>query len=100
MVCRNIHRIFRIAYSLSSAYSPGVDADYTTWKIREDGEHKQTLDYIFYSAGALDCEAVLAMPSGDALGEERLPSAAFASDHLSLVADLRLRKKAAIMPTD
>jgi len=49
--------------------------------------------YIFYSAGALDCEAVLAMPSGDALGEERLPSAAFASDHLSLVADLRLRKK-------
>ena len=45
--------------SLSSAYSPGVDADYTTWKIREDGEHKQTLDYIFYSAGALDCEAVL-----------------------------------------
>jgi len=40
------------------------------------------------------------MPSGDALGEERLPSAAFASDHLSLVADLRLKKRAAIKPTN
>ena len=40
------------------------------------------------------------MPSGDALGEERLPSATFASDHLSLVADLRLKKKAALKATD
>ena len=32
------------------------------------------------------------MPSGDDIGEERLPSAAFASDHLSLVADLRLKR--------
>ena len=24
------------------------EAKYTTWKIREDGEHIQTLDYIFY----------------------------------------------------
>ena len=92
----NFIGFFRICFSLSSAYSPGVDADYTTWKIREDGEHKQTLDYIFYSAGSLECEAVLGMPSGDDIGEERLPSAAFASDHLSLVADLRLRRQTTI----
>ena len=76
--------------SLDSAYAPDT---YTTWKIREDGEHKQTLDYIFYSKDRMSVEAVLEMPSGDEIGDARLPSAAFASDHLSLVADLRLRKK-------
>ena len=76
--------------SLNSAYAPDT---YTTWKIREDGEHKQTLDYIFYSGDRMSVEAVLEMPSGEDIGGARLPSAAFASDHLSLVADLRLRKK-------
>jgi len=75
---------------LDSAYTPDT---YTTWKIREDGEHKQTLDYIFYSRDRMSVEAVLEMPSGEDIGGARLPSAAFASDHLSLVADLRLRKK-------
>ena len=41
----------------------------------------------------MSVEAVLEMPSGEDIGGARLPSAAFASDHLSLVADLRLRKK-------
>ena len=76
--------------SLNSAYAPDT---YTTWKIREDGEHKQTLDYIFYSGDRMSVEAVLEMPSGEEIGGARLPSAAFASDHLSLVADLRLKKR-------
>ena len=75
--------------SLNSAYAPDT---YTTWKIREDGEHKQTLDYIFYSGDRMSVEAVLEMPSGEEIGGARLPSAAFASDHLSLVADLRLKR--------
>ena len=75
--------------SLNSAYAPDT---YTTWKIREDGEHKQTLDYIFFSADRMSVEAVLEMPSGEDIGGARLPSAAFASDHLSLVADLRLKR--------
>ena len=40
----------------------------------------------------MSVEAVLEMPSGEDIGGARLPSAAFASDHLSLVADLRLRR--------
>merc|ERR1719188_2267187 len=59
---------------LNSAYPTDT---YTTWKIREDGEHKQTLDYIFYSSAALSVDAVLEMPDGDAIGQARLPSAAF-----------------------
>ena len=40
----------------------------------------------------MSVEAVLEMPSGEEIGGARLPSAAFASDHLSLVADLRLKR--------
>jgi nocturnin len=62
---------------------------YTTWKIRETGEQKQILDYIFYSE-ELAAVATLAMPTEEQIGADRLPSLQFASDHLSLVADFAL----------
>lgn len=75
---------------LSSAYPHGAEAedddDFTTWKIRETGEQKYVLDYIFHSEG-LEVEAVLQMPSEADVGPARLPSLRFPSDHLSLVAD-------------
>lgn len=79
---------------LSSAYKAGQytgdgTADYTTWKVRETGEQKYVLDYIFHSAG-LQPVAVLEMPTEAEVGENRLPSLQFASDHLSLVADFSL----------
>ena len=44
---------FKSAYSESKITESGAteqqkEPSYTTWKIREDGEHIQTLDYIFY----------------------------------------------------
>lgn len=77
---------------MSSAYKDVLEHEpnYTTWKFREDGEHIQTLDYIFYTPDQLCVEAVLDMPTGEQIGENRLPNLAFASDHFSLVADLRL----------
>jgi len=81
------------AIRLRSAYSAdgtsSSEPAYTTWKVREDGEHVQTLDYIFSSSG-LRAESVLDFPSGEDIGEGRLPSEAFASDHLSLIANFRL----------
>ncbi len=99
----------RSAYA--NASSAGEPA-FTTWKIREDGEHVQTLDYIFHTeaeeaeeegggtgeegrggggggggGGGLRVDRVLGFPSGDDLGPGRLPCEAFASDHMSLVAD-------------
>lgn len=61
---------------------------YTTWKIRETGEQKHVLDYIFHSP-QLETISTLEMPTEEQIGEDRLPSLQFASDHLSLVADLR-----------
>ncbi|QQP37938.1 Uncharacterized protein FKW44_018385, partial [Caligus rogercresseyi] len=61
--------------------------DYTTWKIREDGEHIQTLDYIFHTPESLDLLGVLDMPEEEEIGQSRLPSLSYASDHMSLVAD-------------
>ncbi len=90
----------RSAYAGASA-TGAEEPPYTTWKIREDGEHVQTLDYIFHTeecgvGGAhaasaaptgLRVDRVLGFPSGEELGPGRLPCEAFASDHLSLIAD-------------
>eukprot|EP00096_Caligus_rogercresseyi_P011766 TRINITY_DN473_c0_g1_i4.p1 TRINITY_DN473_c0_g1~~TRINITY_DN473_c0_g1_i4.p1 ORF type:complete len:399 (-),score=101.30 TRINITY_DN473_c0_g1_i4:249-1445(-) len=74
---------------LKSAYERAYDSepDYTTWKIREDGEHIQTLDYIFHTPESLDLLGVLDMPEEEEIGQSRLPSLSYASDHMSLVAD-------------
>ena len=82
-------------YRLDSAYasSSGKEPDYTTWKVREDGEHIQTLDYIFHTQERVQVEAVLEFPSGSDIGPERSPNLAYASDHFSLVADLVIKAK-------
>lgn len=69
---------------LSSAYA----SDYTTWKIRKDGEYKQNLDYIFHSSH-LNVTATLQAPSEEKIGPDRLPNLKFPSDHISLVADFK-----------
>jgi len=61
--------------------------EWTTWKIRDTGEEKYILDYIFHSEG-LQTVRVLDTPEDDSLGEAKLPSLEYASDHLSLVADV------------
>ena len=61
---------------------------WTTWKIRDTGEEKYILDYMFHSTGNVETVSVLDTP--DNVGEDRFPSLSFPSDHLSLVADLRL----------
>lgn len=66
------------------------EPEYTTWKIREEGEVCHTIDYIFYSRNNFSPERVLSMPSEEQLGEGKAPSLAYPSDHFSLCCDLRL----------
>jgi len=80
---------------LQSAYEMEENGEednlqYTTWKIRETGEQKHILDYIFHSP-QLETVSTLNMPTEEQIGEDRLPSLQFASDHLSLVAELRFK---------
>jgi len=63
--------------------------EYTTWKIRETGEEKKVHDYIFHSP-QLETVSTLDMPTEDQVGEDRLPSLQFPSDHLSLVVDISI----------
>ena len=75
---------------LQSAYNLMGNLDnleYTTWKIRETGEQKHILDYIFHSP-QLKTFSTLEMPTEEQIGKNRLPSLEFASDHLSLVAEV------------
>jgi len=76
-----------IKEELASAYPDSTP--FTTWKIRETGEQKSTLDYIFHSAG-IQASATLDMPTEQQIGIDRLPSLAFPSDHLSMVADFHV----------
>ena len=57
-------------------------------QVRDTGEEKHVLDYILHSPASVRTLAVLDPPPPEAVGEARLPSLQFPSDHLSLVADL------------
>ncbi|RZB38607.1 Exo endo phos domain containing protein, partial [Asbolus verrucosus] len=85
--------------SLGSAYadcdswnlnSVAREPPYTTWKIRDEGEVCHTIDYIFYKKNKLEVEAVLELPTGEEIGEDRVPSFAYPSDHFSLVCDFKI----------
>ncbi|XP_075228661.1 NADP/NADPH phosphatase nocturnin isoform X1 [Lycorma delicatula] len=77
---------------LASAYKyqTGHEPPYTTWKIREDGEVRHTIDYIFYSQDKFQIDGILQFPTGEEIGEGRVPSLRYPSDHFSLVCDLTL----------
>ncbi|KAJ8867420.1 hypothetical protein PR048_031221 [Dryococelus australis] len=66
-----------------------LEPPYTTWKIREEGEVCHTIDYVFYTSDSFSVDAVLNLPSGEDIGEGRVPSFSYPSDHFSLVCDLR-----------
>merc|ERR1712029_232771 len=74
--------------SLRSCYDTQT-LEWTTWKIRDTGEEKYVLDYIFHSP-ELKALRVLETPDEESVGADRLPSLTFPSDHISLVADFTL----------
>ncbi|XP_056136990.1 nocturnin-like isoform X2 [Lampris incognitus] len=69
------------------------EPEYTTWKIRPEGECCSTLDYIWYTQSKLSVEAVLNMPTEEQIGPNRLPSFNYPSDHLSLVCDFTFKEE-------
>ena len=83
---------------LKSAYTclsaRGDEPPYTTWKVRGSPKGQQdifcTIDYIWYSFKSLSVCSLLKFPTADELGENRLPSFEYPSDHLSLVCDFEL----------
>jgi len=94
------------ALRLASAYaSAGDSADaspseppYTTWKIREEGEVCHTIDYVFFSQDTFTVEAVLDFPTGEEIGEGRVPSFSYPSDHFSLVCDFCFKDADEVCP--
>jgi mRNA deadenylase 3'-5' endonuclease subunit Ccr4 len=48
------------------------------------------LDYIFYSRNDFEVAGVLEPVDENEVGTDRLPNLAFASDHMSLVTDLKI----------
>lgn len=76
---------------LRSAYcGTSGEPPYTTWKVREEGEIKHTIDYIFCSRNRFQVDSILEFPTGNEIGEGRIPSFSYPSDHFSLVCDLSM----------
>ncbi|XP_033112060.1 nocturnin-like isoform X2 [Anneissia japonica] len=78
--------------NLNSAYKllskdGQTEPDYTTWKIRKNGEQCHTIDYMWYTKEGLAVKRLLHIPTGEEIGKDRLPSETYPSDHLSLVCD-------------
>lgn len=74
---------------LDSAYKlSGSEPLYTSWKIRGgEGEVMQTIDYMFYTKHKLTVSNILDMPKEIDIGENRVPSMTYPSDHFSLISD-------------
>jgi len=63
--------------------------DYTNYTP----EFSACLDYIFYEQDKFEVEQIIPMPSKEELTlHTGLPSVVFPSDHISLCADLKLKK--------
>ncbi|XP_046735078.1 nocturnin isoform X2 [Diprion similis] len=87
--------------NLASAYAdfstdkdiPSMDREppYTTWKVRDEGEVCHTIDYVFYNKNAFAVNAVLQFPTAEDIGEGRVPSYQYPSDHFSLCCDFRFQ---------
>lgn len=79
----------------SEIMEPEVSAEnevpYTTWKVREEGEVCHTIDYIFYSQQQLEVDGILGVPSPEDVGEGKVPSYHYPSDHFSLVCDFSFK---------
>lgn len=80
--------------SLDSAYKiSGSEPPYTSWKIRGgEGEVVYTIDYIFYTKHSLTVSSILNMPIESDIGEDRVPSMSYPSDHFSLISDFYFNK--------
>jgi hypothetical protein len=103
---------------LRSAYPTTLDQPelYTTWKIRtkrgtprsseppagsasspsltpvpvDESDKCNYIDYIFYGGGLAPPVGRLSIPDGGTIGADRLPSASWPSDHLSILAVFEL----------
>lgn len=83
--------------NLNSAYCHLSDKleepAYTTWKVRggptkgTNVETAQCIDYMWFTRNHLQPVSLLKLPTSEEVGEDRLPSMAYPSDHLSLVVD-------------
>ena len=75
---------FESAYKLRM----GAEPEYTTYKLREHGEDKHCIDYIFLrpsERGRFAVQRVLQIPD---IEQGRIPSWSYPSDHFSIAAEL------------
>ena len=61
----------------------GGEPEYTTYKKRENGEDKHTIDYIFLKSDGLRVSTLLSIPSDGTTPDWNYPS-----DHFSFMAQI------------
>ncbi|XP_046354073.1 nocturnin-like isoform X1 [Haliotis rufescens] len=95
-----VYEVFKTSkVGLVSSYAQlsgdGSEIPFTTWKVRGGitgkKELSRTIDYVWFTPSKIGLKSVLMMPTVHEIGENRLPSHTYPSDHLSLVCDFVLK---------
>ena len=68
-----------------------AEPPFTSWKFREKGEAKYTIDYIWYTPGSLCVREVWAVPTEEDIGEAALPCLGYPSDHVAICTNFALQ---------
>ena len=84
---------------LTSAYT-SLSADdqepkYTFWTVT-DQEICKTIDYVWYTKQGLKVKSLLDVASEEEIGQSRMPSLKYPSDHISLVCDFELESESSV----
>ena len=80
----------KLASSYVSRYYGDKEPPLTSWKYREAGESKYTIDYIWFTPESLLVDSIWAVPTEDEIGKNGLPSISYPSDHVSICTCFRL----------
>lgn len=80
----------RVNCGLESAYDSAEG--FTTFKIRQgEGEHKEMVDYLFFSPGYLTPLERWRLLTEQEVGRDGLPSPHYPSDHVALLCEFEMR---------
>nr|CCG00968.1 nocturnin [Suberites domuncula] len=87
------HQWLMLSSTYAGSYYDQKEPPLTSWKFRENGESKYTIDYIWASMDNIGVESILKVPTMEEIGENGLPCAKYPSDHVALCSCVTLYSK-------
>ena len=84
------HQWLMVSSTYAGSFYKWEEPPLTSWKFRESGECKYTIDYIWASLERVRVNSVWKVPTEEEIGENGLPCAEYPSDHIALCSSVTL----------